>query len=191
MKHQGSLILNTARLRLRPYLPGDAQAMFDNWCADPEVTRFLTWEPHPDVGFTQGLLDQWVQSYCSETVYHWGITLKGELIGDIAVVTWSDSNRSCEIGYCLSRRFWGRGVMTEALTSVLRYLFDSVGFHRVCIRHDADNPASGRVMQKAGLLYEGRLRQALRRRDGSYGDICVYGALRDEWHEAQRKGEAG
>lgn len=187
MTHQGTVILNTARLRLRPYLPGDAQAMFAGWANDERVTRYLTWQPHGNIAVTEQLIAQWVESYQSDTVYRWGITMGGELIGDISVVSWQEDNEACEIGYCLAYDHWGQGIMTEALQSVMRYLFDSIGFHRVMIRHEADNPASGRVMQKAGLLYEGCLRQALKRRDGSYGDICVYGATQDQWRQAQRK----
>lgn len=181
LNHQGTVMIHTQRLLLRPYVQGDEAAMFANWANDPEVTRYLTWAPHGNISVTTELIAQWEARYMSDTVYHWGITLDGELIGDIAVVTWSEPNESAELGYCLARRFWGQGIMTEALGSVMRYLFHTIGFHRITLKHDAQNPASGRVMEKAGLLYEGRLRGAYKRLDGTFTDVCVYGALRGQW----------
>ncbi|MHC1785930.1 MAG: GNAT family N-acetyltransferase [Christensenellales bacterium] len=181
MKHQGTVILNTPRLRLRPYLPDDAETMFRNWANDPRVTAFLTWAPHESLEVTRQLISAWVESYQSDTVYRWGITLDGELIGDISVVRWRDQDEECEIGYCLGRNWWHQGLMTEALCSVMRYLFESVGFHRITLRHDSANPASGRVMQKAGLHHEGCLREAIKRRDGSFADVQVYGAIKGQW----------
>lgn len=178
LNHQGTDILKTSRLLLRPYLEEDADAMYANWANDPSVCRFLTWAPHENVNFTQQLVSDWVTCYGSDCYYHWGITLQGELIGDIAVVRWNEQNEEAELGYCLSHRFWGLGIMAEALLAVSLYLFDAIGFHRLTLRHDRLNAASGRVMQKAGFHYEGCLKEASRRRDGHWADICVYGATR-------------
>lgn len=177
LRHSGSPVLLTQRLRLRPYRTQDAQAMFDHWAGDPEVTQYLTWGPHRDVKVTQAIIDMWVEGYASPTVYRWGIEKDGELVGDISVTRWKEDDEWCEIGYCLSRRCWNQGLMTEALSRVLTFLFDTVGFHRVQIRHDAQNPASGRVMQKCGMTYEGTHRGAVRTRDGRWADICVYAML--------------
>lgn len=93
----------------------------------------------------------------------------------------STSHRYAEIGYCLRSADWGKGIATEALNGVLGFLFDIVGLHRVYLRHDTRNAASGRVMQKNGLVHEGTLRQHFRRKDGTFGDVAVYGILHGEW----------
>lgn len=177
LNHSGTAVITTKRLRLRPYCSSDAQAMFDNWASDERVTKYMTWQPHKDVSVTQGLIDMWVEGYVSSTVYRWAIELDHELVGDISVVKWQEDDAWCEIGYCLAPKCWNQGIMTEALEAVLAYLFDTVGFHRVQLRHDSNNPASGRVMQKCGMQFEGVHRGAVRRRDGSWADICVYGML--------------
>ena len=187
MKHQGTVILNTRRLRLRPYLPDDADAMFEGWANDPEVTQYLTWEPHESIENTHAILRQWIENYCSDTVYHWGITKDGSLIGDIAVVSWNEKHESCEIGYCLSRSCWSQGIMTEALQSVMLYLFESISFHRITLRHELQNAASGRVMAKAGLVYEGCMKEAMKRRDDCFADICIYGAINGAWQARDEK----
>jgi ribosomal-protein-alanine N-acetyltransferase len=187
LTHQGTAVLHTKNLLLRPYLKGDEQAMYQNWAADEEVCRYLTWAPHESLESTRQIVSEWASCYGSDTFYHWGITLDGLLIGDIAVVNWNEASEWAEIGYCLGRPWWGQGIMTEALQSVMRYLFESVGFHRISLRHLAQNTASGRVMQKAGLQYEGTMRDAIKHRDGRFADLCLYGALNGEWQAAQRR----
>lgn len=180
LHHAGSPVLYTQRLRLHPYRKGDGAQMFANWAGDPEVTRWLSWGPHADPKVSEGLAQMWAEGYESPTVYRWAIEKEGELIGDIAVTRWREDRESCEIGYCLCRRFWNQGLMTEALARVLAYLLDTVGFHRVELRHDSANPASGRVMQKCGLRFEGVSRGAAKRRDGAWMDVCNYAILAED-----------
>ncbi|MGI6726264.1 MAG: YhcH/YjgK/YiaL family protein [Christensenellales bacterium] len=181
MNHKGTLPLSSKRLLLRPYTAGDAQAMFDNWCSDPEVAKTVTWTPHPDVEFTRQLLSDWIKSYQHPFFYHWGIELDGKLIGDISTVSHNEQQMTCEVGYCLSRAYWNRGIMTEALERVLQFLFTEVGYRRIVLRHLASNPASGRVIQKAGLKREGIQRQMIKNKQGVFEDVVCYAALRNEW----------
>lgn len=108
---------------------------------------------------------------------------QGELAGDISVVRWNEEDSWCELGCCIARKYWNQGLMTEALTAALEYLLHTVGFHRVQMRHDALNPASGRVMQKCGLQLEGTLRGFKRRQDGTWADIRLYAALAESWQK--------
>ncbi|MGI6688227.1 MAG: YhcH/YjgK/YiaL family protein [Christensenellales bacterium] len=185
LHHLGTVCLKTPRLILRPYALEDAQAMFNNWAGDPEVTKTLLWDTHPDVEHTRRLLAGWVRAYQSGRHYHWVIEKDGEIIGDISLVKWSAIDLDGEIGYCLSQKAWNQGIMTEALREVLRFLFQRVGFHRLYLRHATENPASGRVMEKAGLKKEGLMHQAMRRKGGGFSDIALYAALRDEWLSEQ------
>ncbi len=190
LTHLGTDTLKTERLVLRPYLEGDGDAMYRNWASDPLVCRYLTWAPHKSVEASRRLVSDWAACYGSDCFYHWVITLEGEPVGDIAVTRWNDENEEAELGYCLSRGCWGQGLMAEALTAVSHYLFEKVGFYRLMLRHDKMNAASGRVMQKAGFIYEGCMRGASRRRDGSRADICVYGATRDTFCSKSKEQEA-
>lgn len=183
LMHQGSAILHGERIKLRPYRQGDAEAMYKNWCSDPEVCRYLSWAPRQSLEENQSVLDGWLPAYRAPHCYRWGITLDGQLIGDLTVVRWNEKLEEAELGYCLGRAWWGRGLMTEAVLLARRYLFDVVGFRRLCIRHVKENAASGRVIQKAGLLYEGCLKGTERLHDGSFADVCVYGLINERWQE--------
>lgn len=178
MKHSGSKIIQTRRLVLRPFCVSDAEQMFANWAGDPQVTKFLTWTPHACAEETRALLAVWEEEAEAPDCYHWAITLGGEAIEDISLVEVTGENGI--VGYCLSRKYWGKGIMTEAFSAVLAYLFGEVGFHRIEAAHSAENPASGRVMEKCGLRYEGTKRKSFRLLStGEWTDI-VFRAILEE-----------
>ena len=162
MNKAGTQRIETARLILRRFSAEDAQDMYDYWASDPEVTRFLTWPVHSSVDVTKSLLTDWVSRYDDGGYFNWAIEYRetGRVIGNISVVRMQEEIEAAEIGYCMSRSYWGQGIMPEALKGVMDYLFDVIGFNRVAASHDANNPKSGRVMDKAGMKLEGTLRAA-------------------------------
>ena len=182
MRKLGTLPLETKRLLLRRFSPDDAEDMYRNWASDPEVTRYLTWPCHSSPEATRSLLERWTAQYADGGYFSWGIELKEnrQVIGNISAVKLNEEIDSAEIGYCLSRRYWGRGLMPEALTAVMRFLFAEVEMNRISAIHDVNNPRSGRVMEKAGMKYEGTLRQAEKNNQGIC-DVVVRAALRSEW----------
>ncbi len=177
--HKGTCDLRTPRLLLRRFTAEDAPAMFKNWASDSEVTRYLVWPPHGDEGVTQMVLTDWLADYARPDFYQWAIEFEGEPIGSISVVSQNDSIGKAEIGYCIGKAWWRRGIMSEALGAVIGYLFDEVGMQRIEARHDPRNPHSGCVMRKCGMKYEGTHRRADRNNQGIC-DACCYAILADE-----------
>ncbi len=182
LNHVGTARLESGRLVLRRFTEDDAEAMFKNWASDPEVTRYLMWPPYRDVESVREYLRGLIKRCDDNRVYEWAIVLKsgGEPVGSIGAVEVDDRARRVHIGYCLGRALWGRGIMTEALNTVLAFFFDTVGMLRVDSRHDARNPASGRVMQKCGMAKEGVLRGG----DANNSGVCDavwYGMLKAEY----------
>ena len=131
MKELGSKVLKTERLTLRPFRAGDAEVCYQNWMTDPAVTKYLTWTPHEDIAFTRALLAAWEEEAKKPDVFHWAIVKEGEVIGDISVVSLDKRTDCADLGYCLCRRFWGQGIMTEALARVRDYLFGECGLYRL------------------------------------------------------------
>lgn len=182
MKNCGTQRIETDRLILRRYKIEDADAMYKNWASDSEVTKFLTWQPHPSVDVSRSIIEDWLKKYSDEKYYQWAIVLKdngNEPIGDISVVHMNEDISMVHIGYCLGRAWWRRGIMSEALKAVTDFMFDTVEVNRVESRHDPRNPNSGKVMQKCGMKYEGTLRSADRNNQGIC-DACYYALLRSE-----------
>lgn len=160
--HKGTVRIETERLILRRFVRDDAEAMFRNWASEEEVVKFLTWPIHEDVEISRAVLQSWIIQYENPHFYNWGIELKeiGEVIGSIGVVQLNEEAKSCDLGYCIGTKWWGRKIMPEAGEALIRFLFNEVGVNRIAAAHDYNNPKSGRVMQKLGMKYEGTLRQA-------------------------------
>ena len=180
LQHKGTVTIETPRLILRQARIEDAEPMSRNWANDAEVTKFLTWPAHGNVEITKRLLTSWVDSYQKDDYYQWMIVLKemNEPIGSIMASTVGRAE-SAHIGYCIGKRWWHQGIMSETLKAVMDFLFDEIGYHRVEAMHDSNNPHSGGVMKKCGMKYEGTARQADRNNQGIC-DACYYGLLANE-----------
>ena len=96
-----------------------------------------------------------------------------------AIVGQDSASEKANIGYCIGRKWWRMGIMSEALKAVMTYLFDEVGFNRLEACHDPRNPNSGKVMLKCGMRYEGTHRQSARNNQGIC-DESFYAMLRSD-----------
>jgi ribosomal-protein-alanine N-acetyltransferase len=141
--------ISTQRLLLRQFVEEDSQIAYDSWMSDPEVTEFLTWNPHRSPYESLRIIRSWVRAY-QEGTMDWCITLKPspEPIGGITAVQDFPDERYCEIGYCLSRNQWNRGIMTEATRAVVEYIFRNTDYLWIQARYDKENEASGRTLSK-------------------------------------------
>lgn len=181
MKHSGTQRLETERLVLRRFVNEDAVAMYKNWAADEEVTKYLTWPPHPNQEVSQKVVEDLVKAYDSQSYYQWAIVLKekGEPIGSISVVYMNEDVSMTHVGYCIGKTWWHSGITSEALKAVMDFLFDIVDVNRIESRHDPRNSNSGKVMKKCGMKYEGTLRSSDRNNQGLC-DACYYALLKSE-----------
>lgn len=180
LTHKGTKELTTKRLKLRRFTVDDAQDMFNNWASDAEVTKFVSWLPHSTPDLTRELLGKWVEEYEKSDYYSWAIEYNGRLIGSISAPSITERDERTEIGYCIARDCWNKGITTEALEAVCNYLFDEVGFNRLEIRHATENPASGKVAQKCGFIPEGIMRESFRSSRGVFCDLVMLGRLKSD-----------
>jgi len=130
---KGTTPLETERLILRRFVVEDAEDMFNNWANDREVTKYLSWGPHGNLGVTKEILTYWINCYENLETYNWAIVPKnfGKVIGSISLIEVSNKNQRCEIGYCMSKQYWNHGIMTESLKAVINYMILEIGFKRV------------------------------------------------------------
>lgn len=173
MLNLGTERIETPRLILRPFVLEDAPAMYRNWASDPDVTRFLTWPPHQSQEVSAMVVESWVNAYPQKDFYQWAIVPKelGEPIGSISVVR--QEGDTCEIGYCIGKKWWRKGLTSESLAAVMEFLFDRVGVRRIEAKHDVNNPGSGAVMKKCGMRFVGIVPQSDRSNKGIC-DRCHY-----------------
>ncbi len=179
-------VISTPRLILRAPQRGDARDFYA-YARDDRVARYVLWYPHKSLGEARGTLRALRIRNREQGAMTFAICLKesGRFIGTIGPVWMDWGNRACEVGFSLAYEAWGQGLMTEALKAFLRYAFVDLTLNRVEGQHDLRNPASGRVMQKAGMTLEGQLRQRLYYK-GAYADVALYAALREGWLKENR-----
>lgn len=184
--------LTTKRLLLRQMTMRDAQDMFE-YSRDPEVARHVLWDAHTSIGESRSYIRSIIRKYKMGEPASWGIehTSSGKLIGTIGYMWHQSEHHSAEVGYSLSRAYWNQGLMTEALRAVIEHTFSDTRINRLEAQHETGNPASGAVMRKAGMRFEGTLRGRLYNK-GRYVDVNLYAILRSDYAQRtdRRDGQA-
>jgi RimJ/RimL family protein N-acetyltransferase len=138
--------------------------------------------PHP---YKDGMAEAWIRThaprYEADELATFALTLRQtqELVGAIGLMI-NRPHARAELGYWVGIPFWNQGYATEAAHEILRFGFEELELNRIFAQHLVRNPASGRVMQKAGMQHEARLRQHINKW-GRFEDIDLSGVLIEEW----------
>lgn len=134
----------------------DADAVFE-YGQDPEVTRYMLWRTHTDIRTVREFLQGCESHWASGEEFCWLLTLSP---GDRPIGSFACRVRgpALELGYLLDRRYWGRGLATEAARHVVAWAGDLPAIERIWATCDAENIASARVLEKVGLVREALLR---------------------------------
>jgi [ribosomal protein S5]-alanine N-acetyltransferase len=183
--------LQTPRLILRPFHPGDA-ADVQRLAGNRAIADTTLAIPHP---YLDGMAEAWIAMHEPEFAEGTGAAFaitecsNGNLVGAISLMR-IQNNHMAELGYWIGEPFWKQGFCTEAAGAVLDYAFPAFRLIRIHARHLRRNPASGRVMQKLGMKPEGRLRRHIRKWE-VFEDVELYGILREEWAGAGQPPGAG
>jgi [ribosomal protein S5]-alanine N-acetyltransferase len=149
---------NTERLMLRPIEQGDAAAIFTGYAQDPEVVRFVSFRQHRSLADTDAYIARCLATPTSAARTYVLIERTGEALIGAFDLRRRDLHR-LDCGYVMARSWWGRGLMTEALSAVAAWAMAQDAIWRLGAVCDIDNIASARVMEKAGLRREGLLRR--------------------------------
>jgi ribosomal-protein-alanine N-acetyltransferase len=150
----------TPRLILRPITPADRDPIFDTYVQDPEVTRYLIWRPHRSREETSSYIaDCLATPPASARTYVLTGRETGSLLGAFHLRRPAPHRLEC--GYVLGRPWWGRGLMTEALTEIVDWALCQESVFRIGAVCDIENAASARVMEKSGLVREGMQRRLM------------------------------
>lgn len=147
-----NVTLRTERLTLRPWTPEDAQAMFEYASVDG-VGQMAGWVPHKDADESREIIGNFIEgkkTFC--------VDISGKAVGSIGIEFYDeklfpefDDRKVREIGYVLSREYWGRGLMPEAVREVIRYCFEELGLDILLCGHFDWNRQSDRVQEKCGF----------------------------------------
>ena len=148
----------TTRLILRRPRMSDADDIINNYASDPEVTRYVTWRPYKDRSEVEPFLQSRLARWDSGEEYSWVVTVPPEDRA-IGMIGCRVREHAADIGYVLSRGYWGRGYVTEAANAIVDWASGLESIYRVWAVCDLENKASARVLEKVGMQQEGILRR--------------------------------
>lgn len=177
--------LMTQRLTLRAMKTMDSYDMYEYACR-PDVTRYLTWQPHPSRDYTKDYLDFIGKCYRNGEFFDWAVIwcadgdMYQKMIGTCGFTRFDYENDSAEVGYVINPEYRGRGVAPEALKRVLEFGFRELKLNRIEARYMVGNEVSRRVMEKVGMKFEGIRRESLLNR-GVYVDVGYCSILASEY----------
>jgi len=172
--------LETERLILRQITSRDTAAVFRLF-SNRKVARYLDFPVLETMDQAREIVDWCDAIWQDGSGMRWGITKKGdrELIGTCGFHNWARRNYRADIGYDLLPAYWGRGLMREAVTRVIRYGTDQMALHRVQAMVHPENVRSQGLLERLGFTREGMLREWRFYRGEFWDEIC-YSLLEDE-----------
>ncbi|MFA9559492.1 GNAT family N-acetyltransferase [Evansella sp. AB-rgal1] len=179
----GTPIIETERLLLRKMESADTQKAFNHWLSDERVSDNRVSAAHKTVPETMERIEKIVRNYVRKDFCWWAIERKvdSELIGEIDLYDFDKSTGNCEVSYTIGYKWWNQGCGTEALRAVMEFGFRHMNIHKIAAAHNIDNPASGKVMGKAGMVQEGIIRHKIRNAKNQYKDCAVFGILQEDY----------
>ncbi len=171
-------VLKTERLLLRPFRMDDVEAVY-RYASDARVAKHVRFRRHRNRAETRQAIRMMIGGGRFSA---WAVTLRpsGELVGACGFVAPQWEHARGEIGYWLGQPHWGKGYATEAVEAVLQHGFGTLRLNRIEAVCSPENPASSRVLEKAGMKFEGLLRQREWLK-GRFVDLRMYSLLRREW----------
>jgi [ribosomal protein S5]-alanine N-acetyltransferase len=181
-------IITTPRLRLREFADEDA-VIVQRLAGDRRIADTTLHIPHP---YPDGVAEAWIATRAVAWDMGQGLALAitwratDELVGAIGLNI-DAAARVAELGYWIGVPWWGQGIATEAVRALIDFGFTQLDLERIHAHHFARNPASGRVLQKAGMEFEGIRVDAIVKW-GRPEDARFYGISRPDW-ERRRQGE--
>ena len=181
-------ILITKNLVLRKLERTDYNDMYE-YASLSEVTKYLTWDPHPDLQYTRKYLTFIGAKYKACDFFDWAVCLRdsGKMIGTCGFTELDERNMCGEIGYVINPKYRGNGYAEEAAKRFFEFGFEELALQRIQARFMVGNEASRHVMEKLGMQFEGINRNALHVR-GKFVSVGVYSILRDELYKIKTTG---
>lgn len=149
--------VHTTRLFLRKPRLEDSVQLFRAYTSDAETVRFTPWKVHESADETLKFLRSCLEEWANGTGFPYVIELASVLSGPVGIIHFHNRGHLAQFGYGIARPYWGQGYMTEALSTLVDWSLDQPEIWRASGFCDVDNLASARVMEKAGMAFEGVL----------------------------------
>ena len=166
--------IETDRLILRKVTLKDVDDLFNNWASDVDTTKYLTFDTHKESSETEKIVRKMLARE-NDGYFEWVVEVKSnhEVIGIISAKR-TDENKCLEIGYSISSQYWNKGLVTEGLREVIRYLFNECNVNKIKAIISEDNIKSIKVASKCGLSFAEKLK-------GENQNLVVYSIIKNKY----------
>ncbi|KYG29374.1 GCN5 family acetyltransferase [Alkalihalobacillus trypoxylicola] len=175
--------IKTERLRLRKWKKEDLESLYA-YGSNENVTKYVTWDTYSSYDDAERFIEQILQQYEQQQISPWAIEWRktGDVIGNVDFVNWNIQDRRAELGYVLNESYWNKGVMTEAVKALIQFGFEKMNLVRLEAKCFEENIGSAKVMEKSGMLYEGKMRK-YKYIKGIHQNIKIYSILKEDYDE--------
>jgi RimJ/RimL family protein N-acetyltransferase len=142
---------------------------------DKEVLKQICGYPYPcPLSRMNKDVEEGINGWKTKKSYSFTILVDGEIAGSIVLENPSEDRGRYDLGFFVGRKFWGKGIATEAIKQIVQFGFQKLKLYRIQADNDSDNPASGRAMGKAGLIFEGA-RKKIQKKNRRFIDLHLWG----------------
>ena len=153
------MILKTEHLLLRPLEIDDVELIWAD-ITNPEISRYMAWEAHTEKSQTLNFIKAEIERRESGRGITWAIMMNGEFCGIVSLIGVIRTHRAltynkAELAYWLSGNYRGKGIMTEAANHVLKFAFNDLELHKICVSHFSENEASEKLIKRLGFRFVG------------------------------------
>ena len=171
----GSQILETKRFILRPFLLRDANMMYHFYLNDPFVCEYLEFEPYKTVEDVYKIVQVYVSNYHNPFYFHWAIVDKnnGYVIGSTSIHNIRHLEKSGELGICISRLYWKKGVGKEVLNRLIDYSLKDIGIVNLYAFYIEGNISSQKLLFSIGMEPYPRLNNYIVKKNEIRPLICM------------------
>ena len=182
--------MESQRVLLRPLLQKDAQSLYNNVGADPEIFQWMTFAGPMTLQDYENLIARLVKESETDQRKSFAVVLKEnlEVIGHTSFMDYQARNKSIEIGTTFyAKKYWRSFVNSECKLMLLTEAFEVQKLHRVTLKTDGKNERSKSAILRLGGFYEGALRENMQRPDGSWRDTAYFSILENQWPEIKER----
>ncbi|MCX8030097.1 MAG: GNAT family N-acetyltransferase [Thermodesulfovibrionales bacterium] len=183
--------LETERLIFRKMTLDDAEDLFE-YASDKELAKLYRWEHHRTLEDSLNYLKFMRSKYENSDISEWGIILKSnnKFIGTGGYIWWATNIRAAELAFCISRKYWYRGLEYEIIKEIARFGFENMRLRRIEIRCRVENTTLEMILQRIGLTFEGIIlqRKIIKRFKVQVYNLKIYVLTLDEFYDLIKKG---
>ncbi|MBT2682279.1 GNAT family protein [Bacillus sp. ISL-37] len=174
-------VIETDRLVLRQITKDDGEDIF-KYLSDEKVMKYYGLEPFKSIGEALEEIEWYQSTFDEDSGIRWGITLKGnrKVIGSCGFLNKVPQHYRSEIGFELSKDFWGQGIANEALEAVITYGFEQLNLQRIQALIEPPNILSRKLVERNGFIKEGLLRN-YEFTCGKFDDLFMYSLIKQDF----------